>query len=366
MNIKKREKNKADKKQISCRIKHLIIYHGMFNNFYISKSNLANNIKQIRQKKPNAKVCAMVKANAYGVGVSAVVKILNKYVDFFGVSNFDEAKNIKDIAKHKILITGAFDSKHFEPSFSYTCNSLEDIKTFKKLNTTVFVHIKINTGMNRYGISNMAEFEKCLKIIKQSKIVLEGVYTHFATTDQNVETQTKKFNQFVEVLKKYDLHPIIHADNSHVLDKFAHNFDMIRIGFDLYNNSNPPYKPVVLIQSQITQVNKIKANEMVGYDKRFISKKPMTVAIVPVGYADGFDMKYLGLNLNIGGAKCQVLNICMDCFMLDISKTKLKKGDKVNILDSANPLSLYANYSGTSEYEVMCKFGNVRANKFVK
>lgn len=337
----------------------------MFNKFYISKSNLINNVLQLKEKNPNIKLCAMVKANAYGVGVGAVVKVLNNYVDYFGVNCLNEAKKIKPLTSKKILITGALDYSKIDKHFSYTCNSFLDVFSLTKLNKKINIHLKINTGMNRYGISKISELIKCLVLIKKSKLNLEGVYTHFATTDKFVEIQLSRFNKFVSILKKHNFSPIIHTDNSHVFDKDTHGFDMARIGFNLYNNNLIPYKPVVKIETQITQINYVTQGDLVGYDRRYVATKKRKVAILPIGYADGFDMHYIGLKLTINGKHCTVLNICMDCLMLDITNTKLKKGDKVYILNSANPLSLYARYAHTSEYEVMCKFGAIRADRVI-
>lgn len=337
----------------------------MFNKFYINKQNLINNIKQAKHKKPNIKICAMVKANAYGVGENFVAKILNKYVDFWGVACFFEASRLKWLTRKKILITGALDINHINTRFSYTCNSLNDVIALSKLNKKINIHLKINTGMNRYGLASVDEFESCLIKLKETKLNLEGVYTHFATTDNFVETQLKTFYYFLALLPKYNLKPIIHADNSHVFDCYTHNFGMARLGFNLYNSSILPYKPVVSISSQIVQINKVKTGQCVGYDKRFIANKNLKVAVLPIGYADGFDMKNLGLKLTVDGKKCEVLNICMDCIMLDITKTKLKKGDTVYILNQANPLSLYAKHQSTSEYEIMCKFNSLRADRII-
>lgn len=339
----------------------------MFNIVFFNKLNLVHNILQIKKRAKTQKICAMVKANAYGTGLKNTVVTLNKYVSYFGVSNVGEAQQVKKYTNKPILITGALDSSKISTRFDYTCNSLLDVQTLIDTKKPLNIQLKINTGMNRYGISSVREFEKCLNLIQTSKLILKGVYTHFATTDNYVEQQMQMFLKFLAVLKKHNLKPLIHADNSHVFDLRQHNFDMARIGFNLYNSSVPPYLPVVEIESQITQINWVKKNQLVGYDNRFVANSTKKVAVVPVGYADGFDMHYLGLKLNINGKSCKVINICMDCFMLDVTNTALKKGDKVKILSPANPLKLYADFSSTSEYEVMCKFGHIRAtHKVVK
>ena len=98
---------------------------------------------------------------------------------------------------------------------------------------------------------------------------------------------------------------------------------------------------------------------------QYIAKNNTKIAIVPIGYADGFDMKYIGIDLIVKGKKCKVLNICMDCFMLDITNTDIKKGDEIYILNKFNTLKLYADYNLTSQYETMIKFSFIRAERVI-
>lgn len=332
----------------------------MFNEFLINKTNLINNVKQAKQ---NKMICAMVKANAYGVGLEEVVKTISCYVDYFGVACFFEAKKVKKLTNKKILIVGPMQEDKIDLDFSYACSSLEDVENLSKLNLPIKIHIKINSGMNRYGVKSLTEFLKILKVIKSSRLIFEGIFTHFATTDGFVNEQNIKFKRFVRLANKFKFFPIVHADNSVVSQLFNHDYDMVRIGFNLYNLSDNKFKSVVKIKSRVAQINYIKRRELVGYDRRFIAQKEMIVAVVPIGYADGFELKYLGIELFVGGFKCKVLNICMDCFMLDVTNCAIKKGDEIFILDDFNSLSFYSNYSKTSPYEVMTKFSNIRACK---
>ena len=121
--------------------------------------------------------------------------------------------------------------------------------------------------------------------------------------------------------------------------------------------------PVVSIKSQVVQVNKCVCGDIVGYNKRCVVTKPTKVAVIPVGYADGFLSSYIGLKIWVKGKLCEVLNVCMDCFMLDVSNLNIKKGDFVFLINKQNPLSKYSRYSNLSEYEVMCNFHNIRACK---
>lgn len=337
----------------------------MFNKVVISETNLISNVKQVKKNNPNSLICAMVKANAYGVGQKQVVQILNEYVDYFGVACFFEAKNIKRLTNKKILIVGALEKGVIDKCFSYTCHCLEDVEYLIKKDIKLNIHLKVNTGMNRFGFKNIKDFNLALQKIKHSKLNLEGVFTHFATSDGYVEVQYNKFKKFLYVLKKQNLKAIIHADNSVVEETRNHNLNMVRIGFNLYNLNNEKYSSVVEIKSKIVQINYVQKNELVGYNKNFIADRRLKVAIIPIGYADGFDLRYIGFNLIINSKPCKVLNICMDCFMLDVSSLKIKKGDSVYILNKQNSLKRYSLYSKLSEYQVMTNFSKIRAVKLV-
>ena len=335
----------------------------MINDILISRTNLINNVKQVMIKNPNTLICAMVKANAYGVGMKEVVKTIDSLVDFYGVACFFEAENLKKLTDKKILILGSLDFSEINSQFSYSCNSLTDVKKLIDMNRKINIHIKINTGMNRYGFSSIKDFKKALILIRKSKLNFEGLYTHFATTDEYVKEQVNRFMPYIFLSKKYKFQPLIHTDNSFVNNLFNHHLDMVRIGFNLYNKFDQEYKPVVKIKSKIVQINQIKKGDLVGYDYRFVANGDMRIGIVPFGYADGFDLGYIGMNLMVRDKQCRVLNVCMDCLMLDISDVEIKKGDDIFLLNENNSLKVYSDYINSSEYEVMTKFSYARAKR---
>ena len=339
------------------------IHNCMFNSFILIKKNLINNIKQAKLKNPNSKICAMVKADAYGVGAESVVKLLDNYTDFFGVACFFEAKKIKNYITKPILIVGPLEKNNVDLKFSYTCSCLEDVTYLKSLNKEVKVHLKVNTGMNRFGFRALENFKKALNEIKVSKLKLEGVFTHFATSDEYVEIQMLQFQKFIDATKQMFKNVIIHADNSVTSLKFNHNLDMIRMGYNLFISDENNFKPVVNIKSKIVSINNVKSGELIGYNYKCIALKDIKVGIVPVGYADGFSVKNIGLKLVVNNKECEVLNVCMDCFMIDLSDVDIKKGTNIFILNNVNSLKVYSNYLKISEYEVMCNFSKIRASR---
>lgn len=337
----------------------------MFNELLINKDNLINNIKQVKQRNSHSLICAMVKANAYGLGLEEIVKISSDYVDFFGVACFFEACQVKSLTNKKILIAGALDKAQINEDFSYTCSSLEDVEFLAKQNKPICVHLKINSGMNRFGFRSIREFKKSLSKIKKSKLILEGLFTHFATTDNYVGLQMSVFKKYISLVHKFGFDPIIHTDNSAVNKIQNHNLDMVRIGFDLFNQNKDGFLPVANIRTQIVQINLVHKNELVGYDKRFIAKQKTKVAVFPLGYADGFDLRFIGMKLNFKGKECKVLNVCMDCFMLDVSNLNVKKGDDLFVLNNINSLTRYAKYINVSEYQISTNFSKIRASRII-
>ena len=272
---------------------------------------------------------------------------------------------LKKTTNKKILIVGALEFGDIDETFSYSCSSLQDVEYLISLKKQLNVHLKVNTGMNRFGFKNIKSFKKALNLISHSMLNIEGIFTHFATCDEFVNEQTKRFKRFIRIVNDFGYFPIIHADNSSVNEKYNHYFDMVRIGFNLYNKSDGWFLPIVEIKSNIVQIHKVKKNELVGYNYRCVADKNMKIAIVPIGYADGFSLQCIGFNLLVKGVECKVLNVCMDCFMLDVSKVNIKKGEEIYLLNKFNSLTKYSKHIGISEYEVMSRFSQLRCKRVV-
>ena len=334
----------------------------MYNNIIISKANLINNIEQAKHSNPNSKICVMVKANAYGVGVREVVSVVDDYVDCYGVACFFEAKKLREITDKEILIVAPSDDYRdcVEYNIQISCHSIADARRIKALNLPIKVHIKINTGMNRYGISSIGEFKLVVRLLRSSRAQIVGVYTHFATDDEFVDEQ---MNRFLSVVKTTDA--MLHVDNSAVSEARNHNLDMVRLGYNIYIQDLHGFKPVVRIKSTIVQIHRIKKGQMVGYNRRFVSDGKMRVAVIPIGYADGLDMRYIGGTIFFNGCNCKILNICMDCFMIDITEAGGVVGDEIFVIDKYNPIKKFAQMLNSSEYEVMTKFANMRADRII-
>ena len=319
------------------------------------------------------KICAVVKADGYGHGANNIVKILGEYADFFAVQNLDEALKIRQqFPKIKILVLGyCFDEKlATENNISIMVDSLEKIKQLSKIKTNkkIKIHIKINSGMNRLGISNIKEFRKILKIIKNNKnLYFEGIFTHFFSPKNNKITkkQIKIFEKYLSIIPKC-FSPIKHVGGSNLIFyDLPQNIDMVRVGLFLYGYGCEQVEPIMKIVSKVMRVEKIKRGSYVGYEEKYRASKPRQIALIPLGYADGVprELAYKH-NFYLYGKQCKIVGlVCMDMFMLDVTNSGAKVGDEIIVFSDA---STWAKYFSKSEYEILTSLNSARCDFVVK
>lgn len=342
----------------------------MFNKIFINKSNLLHNLNYIKNFLDGRKICVMVKANAYGHGMSEIAECLKDEDVSFGVSNQEEAFSLREITDKQIIIFGAvenykriIDSNIDFAVFSY--NQIKNILNMQK-NSKPKMHLCLNTGMNRYGINDKNEFLKIIKLLKKHKIELSGIYTHFSslTTDEKyTERQKRLFYDFCYLL------PSEWKTQTHVGGgkTVFENIDaqMFRSGIEIYGYGDKNLLPVMSVTSQIVDTVKVKKDEHIGYLCGYTAQKDMTVGAIPLGYGDGLPRKLSNkLQIEFNNNILQnVGNICMDCFMVNIDKSKAKIGDNVVIMKDATQL---AKLIGSTEYEVLTNFCKFRGERIIE
>ena len=352
-----------------------------FSNYIVDIKNLKNNISKFKRLlKDDVKLCAVVKADSYGVGVNTVCDAVADYVDYFAVSNVIEAKQIREInIKTNILILGAVPLEEIE----YCCDNNIDISVFsidylKAIasiinNKQLRIHLKINTGLNRYGIKRKNDLKKALDIMANySNIKLIGVFTHFATKGNDLEfikIQKSIFDDFCQLLPNGI---IKHCANSFAsLYSSAFQMNMIRVGANMYGDIREEkisLKNVVSIKSQIVAINTVKKGQSVGYDRTYLAHNNCKIAVVPLGYADGIPRKASNkMYVLVGGKKAKIVGyVCMDAFMIDITNINAFVGTEVVILGKSENeeirLSDWAKVLGTSSYEILLNFRYKRMN----
>lgn len=350
-----------------------------FNEYIIDSKKLLSNVKRIKRfVGRQVKICAVVKADAYGLGVKNVCPIIADCVDYYAVVSVQEAMKLRKLDNEKpILILGAFNLEYVDwcsqNNVMVSLSSIDEVRYINNnLNGQINVHIKINSGMNRYGVKNIFKLRQILKEIKQNdKINIVGVYTHFATKADNldfIDQQYAFFDKMVKEIKVKNL--IVHCANSYVstTDKLK-LCNMVRVGFSMYSShyDRLEINNVVSIKSRVIFVNRLTKGESVGYDRTYIAKTNEKIGVVPMGYADGF-ARNLSNNFKVlvnGQFAPVVGNVCMDCFMVDLTNIKnVFVGSEVVILgesgDKLITLEDYANALNFSPYEVLTNFRTAR------
>lgn len=356
-----------------------------FNDYIIDADKLQSNLKKIKRYiGRHTKICAVVKSDAYGVGVKNVCPIIADEVDYYAVVCVKEAMELRLIDSEKpILILGVCNLEYInwcaKNNIEISISTLDEVRYINKyIDGTIKVHIKINSGMNRYGIKSITMLRQILKEIKKSnKIIIVGAYTHFATKSENlgfIDNQYEFFEKLVKEIKLKDL--IVHCANSYVstTDKLK-VCNMVRVGFSMYSAHYERLKieNVLSIKARLIYVNNVKKGESVGYDRTFIAKRLSKIGVVSLGYNDGF-ARNLSNNFKvlINGQYVNVVgNVCMDCFMVDLTDIKgYFVGSEVVVLgescDKIITLEDYAKALNFSSYEVLTGFKTRRMNVIVK
>lgn len=348
-----------------------------FNDYIVNLKLLKANALNVKNKINDVKFCAVVKANAYGIGVHSVCKCLHGIADFFAVANLKEALTIRLFDKTtKILILGPINKDEYNEcannNISVSISSITHLyDCFRNIKNKINIHLQINTGLNRFGFRSISMFKKALKQIKYNEnINLEGIYSHFATKENDKLFMKKQFYKFCMYKRLVKSNVICHIANSFACKKNKnYHLDMVRTGFLMYAGDNEfGNKMVLSIKSKIVNILDVKKGESVGYDRSYYATKKMKIAVIPIGYADGLDRRLSNrFSLLVGGEKCSIVGkICMDVCMVDISNVKCNIDDEVVILGCQNKSKItlqdYADCLDTSPYEILLKFNYSRMN----
>lgn len=326
------------------------------NEMHINKKNLFYNLKQIK-KLSNKKICAVVKANAYGHGINCIVKLLKGKVDFFAVANLKEALAVRKIdSTTPILIL--FECNDYilasKNNISVSVYSIEQAQKISKLHFDIplKVHIKINVGMNRIGFKNFKHIKKGLSYLNHC--CLEGVYTHYSTVKSFpslYKKQKKVFSKYIKFFKKIKSDIISHTGGS--LSFNDNNSQMLRTGLFLYGYGDKCLKPIMSIYSSVMQTFKLNKNEYSGYDKEFKPSEKSYLATVPIGYQDGIKKQFIGKVITALGYYIKIVAVCMDCTMIEVPRS-VEYNDFLCVFNNANVVP------NLSIYEVLIGFNSFR------
>lgn len=344
----------------------------MYRNTYVEVNlkNIENNVKTLVNKYNDYKYYfGVVKADCYGHnGTKTVEAIIRGGCNYIAVATLDEALEIrKSITDIPILCLGIIPLEYIKEcvknNITITISNLGYLnELIKQSYDNLKVHIKINTGMNRLGVNNKTEFNFIYEIIKNSNLILEGIYTHIYNS-LNKETTLKQFSKFENITEDINLDeiPIVHLSASDATIGYSKlpYANGCRLGIAMYgltDNNDLELFSTFKLCSEIIQINDIE-NETVGYNGTYKATKKEKIAVIPIGYADGIIRKNTGRNVYINDKSYNIVgNICMDMLFVKVDDT-VKVGDKVVLIKDNEHIKQIANHLETIPYEVMCSIG---------
>ncbi len=348
----------------------------------INLAAIRNNLTLIKEK-THTNIMAVVKANAYGHGVEEICKVcIEEGVTYLGVATLEEALNIRNLGiTAPILVLGYVPKEDAESAVKYditvTVYNMDLPQALSKaavnLGKKAAIHIKIDTGMGRIGfISSPDTVEEIIRIAKLPGIECEGIFTHFAVADERDKDfsiqQLKLFNDLVDKLEQKGIKfKIKHTANSAAtLDIPDSYFDMVRVGIILYGlyPSDEVARinliPAMSLKSVVSMVKNMSAGSSIGYGRTYRCEKPIKIATVPIGYADGYSRLLSNRAWAvIKGHKVPLVGtVCMDQCMFDVSEIEeVAIGDEVILFGRAEDgitADDLAHIMGTINYEIIC------------
>lgn len=353
-----------------------------FRNTYaeINVKNLCNNVQSIINFYNNYKYyIGVVKADNYGHGsIESVNAVIKGGCNYLAVATLDEAMFIREHNKTiPILCLGSISYEFIDVciknNITITIHSLEYMKELADVDcTNLKAHIKINTGMNRIGISNCDELYETIKLIKGKDIEIEGIYSHIynASNKEDYEKQLENFNNMLQKIDTSNI-KIIHISASEAIVNYKKP-DFIngcRLGIIMYGfttNKDLKLKDTFKVYSEVIQINTLNAGDVLGYNALYKAEKNgQKIAVVSIGYADGIIRKNTGRTIYINNKEYKIVgNVCMDMLFVEVDDS-VKLHDKVEILKDIKHIEDVSKYLDTIPYEVMCSIGKRVERRYI-
>lgn len=352
---------------------------------HVSLPAIVHNLQYFKSfLKKETKMVAMVKALSYGLGDAEIInELTHQHIDYLAVAYTDEGVRLrKRHIETPIIVLGAeahsFEAmvqNRLEPeifNFYYLQELIHILEDYPEI-TSFPIHIKFDTGMHRLGF-DLEDLPKLAETINTHPTLrIASVFSHLAAADDPAEDdftrqQIASFTQMANELCGHFSYPILrHILNTAGITRFPEaQCDMVRLGIGLYGFSDLPevqanLHNVITLKTLITQVKTVKAGETIGYGRSYKVARDMQVAIIPIGYADGYPRELSngkGMVMVQGKLVPVIGKICMDMCMLDVSGLSVHEGDDVIVYGEGNTVQDSANRIGRISYEMMTAISN--------
>lgn len=327
--------------------------------------------------RPETRTMVMVKAFSYGSGMAEIARILQFHkVDYLAVAVADEGIELRQAGIDLPIVVMNPEEHSFENMIEFRLEpniySEEVFDSFLKVlkqhaAIRYPIHLKLDTGMHRLGFDSEEKVEQLAgKLITQEQMVVRSIFSHLAGSDESVhdEFTLGQIRQFLKlsslITEKLPYKIFRHVLNSAGIERFPEfQFEMVRLGIGLYGVSacgNQQVKSISRLKTCISQIQYIRAGETVGYGRKGVVSEDAEIAILPIGYADGYDRR---LSNGVGkvylnGQIVPIIgNICMDMCMIDVTGLQVAVGDEVELMGEHILVSTIAETIGTIPYEIL-------------
>ena len=338
---------------------------------------LADNVRYFRGLlRPETKLVCMVKAFAYGAGSIEVSKALQErhLADYLAVAVADEGCELRRagitlpviIMDPEVAALDLIFENNLEPNV-YSFAMLENVmaSAAAKGLEDYPIHIKIDSGMHRLGFYAEEMADLVARLNGQRTVRVQSVFSHLAGSDEPqfdafTMEQIRYFDACAGVLQARLGYPVRkHICNTAGIERFTdYQFDMCRLGIGMYGVSfaGRRLRTVCTLKTTILSLKTVRAGETIGYGRHTTLSEDRRIAVIPIGYADGFDRRFsnYGGEVVVRGKRCPVVgNVCMDQAMVDVTGTDAQVGDEVEIFGDRLPLEELATRLGTISYEIL-------------
>lgn len=348
----------------------------------VNLTQLSRNLQAIRDKVSPAKIMIVVKANAYGHGLTEVAKYLDPQVDYIGVAVLEEGILLREIGvKTPILVLGGIWENqipaYIENDLTLTAPSVERLEQIDQaaetLGVKAKVHLKVDTGMERIGVHYYNAHTLQEAALKCKHVEVEGIFSHFANSDDadlsHARLQLERFNEVLRFYEKRSLPvPMRHMANSGgILQIPESRFDMVRPGILFYGVYPSPevkrtveVKPALAWKSRVVYFKVTQPGHPVSYGSTWQSDHEVRIVTVPVGYGDGYFRSMSNKTQVVihGKRYPQVGRVCMDQIMVNIEGDSAFNGDEVILIGEAEngervTVEELAEWADTISYEIL-------------
>lgn len=315
------------------------------------KENI-NNIQEFTSKK----LIPVIKSNAYNLGDHMLMELVNElHLTYGAVVDMDEAIRLLNYNfEYSLLILNSLCYSEYGylnkyPNLAISINKIEDAITLSKIDLTypINVHLQIDTGMNRLGFTNILDFRKTIAILLSIKNVnIEGIYTHFSSKN-NALKQLEKFEEY-SLLYPFKM---IHLAASSTYEHINYG-NYIRVGLNVYGISKDTQS--IKVSCFPLAINNVKKGEFVGYEERFEAINDSRIAVLPIGYANGFRRSLSGYNLLANGKFYKTVGlICMNHVFVEVDDS-VDLNSEFIITSVDHPVEDMAKFLNTTPHEILC------------